>query len=227
MSYEYVLFPLTIFLMSLSIEQQYHYGKRIAAMSHGKINCAGGNIFQHEIFLAIKESGKHLDVQEEYQVKLVNPGKRKHHKVDILVVDDDIVLCSNSKGKSFNNTDSEDAKLNDVRHFVQSVQAVYPDKKVVYQFLKDEWYDGKKGQELYDYLKANGVPVHNTEEYLRDNYGIDFDAVEFRRQKECVKRFSEVFAADPDNTAIIEWLRSLVPVQKPAQRRLKSSLDLL
>ena len=227
MLYEYALFLLTIFPMSLSIEDQYRLGKRIAALSHGQINIAGGNIFQHEIFVAIKESGKHNDVKEEYKVKLVNPGKRKFHKVDILVVDDDIVLCSNSKGKSFNNTDSEDAKLGDVRHFIQSVQAVYPDKKVVYQFLKDEWYDGKKGQELYDYLKEEGVPVYNTEEYLKDNYGIDFDAIEIRRQTECVKRFSEAFAADPDATAIIEWLQSLVPVSKPAPRVLHGSLDLL
>jgi len=33
--------------------------------------------------------------------------------------------------------------------------------------------------------------VYNTERYLIDNYGIDFDALEQRRQKECVRRCEE------------------------------------
>ena len=160
--------------------------KELAAITHGKINIAGGNVFQHEIYLAIKESGKHNEVHEEYSIPLVNKGKRKHHKVDILTVDDDTVTASNSKGKSFNSTDSEDAKLNDVKHFIRSIQKQFPNKKVIYQFFKDEFVSGKIS--LYDYFVENGVPVYNTERYLIDNYGIDFDALEQRRQKECVRR---------------------------------------
>ena len=59
--------------------------KELAAITHGKINIAGGNVFQHEIYLAIKESGKHNKVYEEYSIPLVDKGKRKHHKVDIPV----------------------------------------------------------------------------------------------------------------------------------------------
>tara|TARA_B100000131_G_scaffold261001_1_gene256982 strand:- start:283 stop:849 length:567 start_codon:yes stop_codon:yes gene_type:complete len=171
---------------------KFAFWKEVAAISHGKVNISGGNVFQHEIYLVIKESGKHNEVYEEKKIPLLS-GKRQNHKVDILIVDDDNVIAINSKGKSFNNTDSPDAKLSDVKHFIQSIQAVYPDKKVVYQFLKDEWYSGKKGQELFDYFAENDVPVYNTERYLIDNYDIDFDALEQRRQTECIRRAEEAW----------------------------------
>jgi len=168
---------------------KFKFLKEVAAITHGKVNIAGGNIFQHEIYLGIKESGKHDEVYEEYPIPLVGNGKRQHHKVDILIVDKDTVIATNSKGKSFNSTDTEDAKLNDVRLFIKSIQKVFPNKKVVYQFFKDEY--GTKRIALYEYFEKNGIPVHNTEAYLIKNYGIDFDALEDRRQKECVRRCEE------------------------------------
>ena len=168
---------------------EFDYLKKLVAIIHGKINIAGGNIFQHEIYKAIKKSGKHDKVYEEYPIPLVGNGKRKHHKVDILIVDKDIVTAINSKGKSFNSTDTEDAKLNDVKHFTKSIQKKFPNKKVVYQFLKDEY--GTKKITLYEYFEENGIPVYNTEKYLIEHYDIDFDALENRRQKECVKRCEE------------------------------------
>ena len=166
------------------------FWKEVAAISHGKVNISGGNVFQHEIYLAIKESGKHNEVYEECKIPLIE-GKRKIHKVDILIIDDDIVIAINSKGKSFNSTDTEDAKLNDVKLFVRSIQKKFPNKKVIYQFFKDEFVSGKIA--LYDYFVDNGVPVYNTERYLIDNYGTDFDALELRRQTECVRRFEEAW----------------------------------
>ena len=170
---------------------KFTFWKEVAAISHGKVNISGGNVFQHEIYLAIKESGKHKEVYEEYKIPLVDKGKRKNHKVDILTVDDDIVIATNSKGKSFNATDSEDAKLNDVKHFIRSIQKKFPNKKVIYQFFKDEFVSGKIA--LYDYFVENGVPVYNTERYLIDNYDIDFDALEQRRQTECIRRAEEAW----------------------------------
>ena len=76
------------------------------------MNISGGNIFQHEIYLAIKESDKHNEVYHEYWVPLVDKGKRKNHKVDILTIDDETVTENNSIGYSFNGSDSYDAKLN-------------------------------------------------------------------------------------------------------------------
>jgi len=169
--------------------QKFEYLKNFISIAHGKINIAGGNVFQHEIFLEIENSGKHDEVYEDYHIPLVGNGKRKHHKVDILTVDKDIVIASNSKGKSFNATDTEDAKLNDVKLFTKSIKKEFPNKKVVYQFLKDEY--ATKKIPLYEYFKKNGVPVHDTEKYLTEHYNIDFDALEKRRQKECVRMFGE------------------------------------
>ena len=101
--------------------KKFNYLKKFVAITHGKINIAGGNIFQNEIYKAIKKSGKHEEVYEEYPIPLVDNGKRKHHKVDILIVDKDIVIAINSKGKSFNNTDSEDAKLSDTKLSIKSI----------------------------------------------------------------------------------------------------------
>ena len=168
---------------------KYNFLKNFTAVSHGKINIAGGTIFQHEIYKAIKESGKHDKVYEEYPIPLVGNGKRKHHKVDILIVDEDIVIATNSKGKSFNSTDSEDAKLSDTKLFIESIQKKFPNHKVVYQYFKDEY--GTKKIALYEYFEENGIPVYNTEDYLIEHYGIDFVALENRRQEECVRRFEE------------------------------------
>ena len=51
---------------------KFAFWKEVAAISHGKVNISGGNIFQHEIYLAIKESDKHNEVYHEYWVPLVD-----------------------------------------------------------------------------------------------------------------------------------------------------------
>ena len=40
--------------------------------------------------------------------------------------------------------------------------------------------------DVYHYLNSNGVSVYNSEDYLIENYGIDFNALEDRRQKRAV-----------------------------------------
>jgi hypothetical protein len=178
----------------MNYKEKFKFWKEMAAISHGKVNISGGNVLQHEIFLAIKNSGKHDKVYEDYPIPLVGKGKRKHHKVDILIVEKDTVIATNSKGKSFNSTDTEDAKLNDVKLFTKSIQKVFPNKKVVYQYLKDEY--GTKRIALYEYFEKKGVPVYNTEKYLIEHYKIDFDALEKRRQKECVRRVEEAIESE-------------------------------
>lgn len=178
----------------MNYKKKFKFWKDIISIAHGKVNISGGNVFQHEIFLAIKNSGKHDEVHEDYRILLVGDGKRKYHKVDILIVDKDTVIAINSKGKSFNSTDTEDAKLNDIKLFTKSIQKVFPNKKVVYQFLKDEY--GTKKISPYEYFEKKGVPVYNTEKYLVEHYNIDFDALEKRRQKECVRRVEEAIDAE-------------------------------
>ena len=169
---------------------KFTFWKEVAAISHGKVNISGGNVFQHEIYLAIKESGKHKEVYEEYRIVLLG-GERKTHKVDILIVDEDSVTAINSKGKSFNSTDSEDAKVGDVRKFTAAIEKAFPDKKVTYQFLKDEY--GSKRIKLYEYFEDQGIPVYNTEKYFIQNYDTNFTELEQRRQTECIRRAEEAW----------------------------------
>ena len=83
----------------------YELLRAIARITHANINIKGGNYFQDEIFMAIRDSEKHVSVTQEHPIPLRNPSKkRKHHHVDILVVDEEHVTAINSKGKSFNNT---------------------------------------------------------------------------------------------------------------------------
>ena len=205
------------------MKTEYELLKALAAVSHGKVNIAGGNVFQHEIFLAIKESGKHKEVYEGYPIALLS-GERKTHKVDILIVDEDSVTAINSKGKSFNSTDSEDAKVGDVRKFTAAIEKAFPDKKVTYQFLKDEY--GSKRIKLYEYFEQQGIPVFNTEDYLIRNYDTNFTELEQRRQTQCVQLFKDAFDGDYDNLLQVLDPRR-VTVNKPARSGRHGDLDAL
>ena len=79
--------------------------------------------------------------------------------------------------------------MSDTKLFIKSIQKKFPNHKVVYQYFKDEY--GTKKIPLYEYFEENGIPVYNTEDYLIEHYGIDFNALEKRRQKECVRRCEE------------------------------------
>ena len=204
------------------MKTEYELLKALAAVSHGKVNIAGGNVFQHEIFLAIKQSGKHKEVYEEYPIPLLS-GHRKKHKVDILIVDEDSVTAINSKGKSFNSTDSEDAKVGDVRKFTSAIEKAFPGKQVTYQFLKDE-YDGTI--KLYKYFEEQGIPVYNTEDYLIEHYDTNFTELEQRRQTQCVQLFKDAFDGDYDSLLQVLDPRR-VPVGKPARSGRQGDMDAL
>ena len=45
----------------------------------------------------------------------------------------------------------------------------------------------------YHYLNENGVRVYNTEEYLLDNYNVNFEELESRRQERAVLECEKVF----------------------------------
>ena len=45
---------------------------------------------------------------------------------------------------------------------------------------------------VYHYLNSKGVSVYNTEDYLIENYGINFDALEERRQSRAVDACEKV-----------------------------------
>ena len=172
----------------------YELLRAIARITHANINIKGGNYFQDEIFKAIRDSEKHVSVTQEHPIPLRNPNKkRKHHHVDILVVDEDMVTAINSKGKSFNNTKSEDSELSEYEWYIAALKEQYPGKEVRYIILKDEYDAGDPRMNVYHYLNEKGVRVYNTEEYLYNRYDINFTDLERRRQERAVVECEKVF----------------------------------
>ena len=165
----------------------YQLLRTLARITHANINIKGGNYFQDEIFQVIRDSKKHVKVTQEAKLPLREPTKkRKHHHVDILIVNEYIVTAINGKGKSFNNTKSEDSELQEYLWYIDALKKQYPDKEVSYIILKDEYDENDSSMNVYHYLNSNGVSVYNSEDYLIENYGIDFNALEDRRQKRAV-----------------------------------------
>lgn len=165
----------------------YQLLRTLARITHANINIKGGNYFQDEIFQVIRDSKKHMKVTQETKLPLREPTKkRKHHHVDILIVNKYTVTAINSKGKSFNNTKSEDSELQEYLWYIDALKKQYPDKEVSYIILKDEYDENDSSMNVYHYLNSNGVSVYNSEDYLIENYGIDFNALEDRRQKRVV-----------------------------------------
>jgi len=172
---------------------KYELLRDLARIAHANINIKGGNYFQDEIFKAIRDSEKHISVTQEHPVPLRNPQKkRKHHHVDILVVDEDRVTAINSKGKSFNNTKSEDSELSEYNWYIAALKKQYPGKEVRYIILKDEYSTTDARMNVYHYLNDNGVRVYNTEEYLYNRYDIDFAELDRRRQERAVLECEKV-----------------------------------
>jgi len=175
----------------------YELLRAIARITHANINIKGGNYFQDEIFMAIRDSEKHVSVTQEHPIPLRNPSKkRKHHHVDILVVDEEHVTAINSKGKSFNNTKSEDSELSEYEWYIDALKKQYPNKEVRYIILKDEYDAGDPRMNVYHYLNEKGVSVYNTEEYLYNRYDICFAELERRRQERAVVECEKVLAQE-------------------------------
>ena len=171
----------------------YQFLRTLARITHANICIKGGNYFQDEIYQAIRDSEKHLKVTQEKKLPLRKPKKkRKNHKVDILVEDKRSVTAINSKGKSFNNTKSEDSELSEYEWYIAALKKQYPDKEVRYIIFKDEYDPSDSKMNTYHYLNDNGISVYNTEEYMIANYNVDFDALEDRRQTRAVDACEKV-----------------------------------
>jgi hypothetical protein len=178
--------------------------RNLACISHANINIKGGNFFQEEVFDAIAASGKHEFVSHEHHLPLRTPEKnRQYHKVDILIVESDYVLAINSKGKSFNNTKSVDSELGEYQWYMSALEKEFSNKKVSYIIFKDEYDPSNSKMSAYHYLNKNGIPVYNTEEYMVSNYGVDFQALEQRRQARCVAEFERVFVESGGDLKIL------------------------
>ena len=205
------------------MKTDYELLKELARDAHRKMNICGGTILQHQLYLHIKASGKHQEVHEDYPVPIVKANSRKTHKQDILIIDGENVIGINSKGASFNNTNSFTSELKDAKDFKVSLQALFPDKKVTYMFLKEKYVRGKVKK--YDQFEDNGFPVYNTEDYINEHYG-DFNSVQRGREKQMVDGFKEVFSGDYDSLLQVLDPRR-VPVGKPARTGRQGDMDAL
>ena len=184
---------------------KYNLLRVLARITHANICIKGGNYLQYEIYKAILDSSRHLEVHHEYKIKLIDievlidsKKKRKHHKVDILIIDDTSVIAINSKGRSFNNTESEDLKLDEYLWYKKSIEAAFPGKSVTYIILKDEYDPTDSSLNVYHYLNANGIPVYNSEEFLSE-YNTNFQELNERRQVRCVAECERVLIAENIN----------------------------
>ncbi len=177
----------------ITTNNKFNILKILASTLHANINIKGGNIFQDEIFKVIRDSNKHISVKQEHKINLLlrENNKRKYHKVDILIEDENRIIAINSKGKSFNNTKSEDSELHEYNWYLDSLKNLFPSKKCEYWIFKDEYDNSDSRMGVYHYLNTNGIPVFNTEKYLVQHYGCDFSIIENRRQEralaECEK----------------------------------------
>lgn len=187
---------------------KYELLRAIARITHANINIKGGNYFQDEIFKVIRDSQKHESVTQEHPIPLRNPKKkRKHHHVDILTVDETLVTAINSKGKSFNNTKSEDSELAEYQWYISALKEQFPGKEVRYIILKDEYNVNDARMNVYHYLNDNGISVYNTEEYM-GKYGINFAELDRRRQERAVVECEKVLKNEGFNLETIYEARN-------------------
>ena len=154
---------------------------------HGTKICEG-NIWEDLLFQVVRDTGRFSEVTHGKSITL-NPtnqtkGARKTHKVDIFCKDDPNkkIFAFNSKGKSFNNTESADSLLSEYSSYKKAIEIAYPGFTVVYAVLKDEYDAADAKMSKYNFLETNGIPVYNSASYIKDTFGISTEAIEAKRQ---------------------------------------------
>ncbi len=175
-------------IIEFDTQQKFNNLKIIASVTHANINIKAGNIFQNEIYKVVKDSGKYEEVIEEHPIEISN-SSRKKHKVDIFCKNKNKIIAINSKGKSFNNTESAESKLQEYNLYLIGIQEKYPEipkENITYIILKDEYSPFNSKMSTYHYLNSKGIRVYNTEKYLEDNFNCDFKQLEKRRQEKAV-----------------------------------------
>lgn len=153
---------------------------------HGAKICEG-NIWEELIYQLISNTGSFTEVTHGKPIILsltVSKGERKTHKVDIFCKNDDKkeIFAFNSKGKSFNNTESAESLLSEYTKYKNAIETEYPGFTVIYAILKDEYDPTDSKMSKYNYIAANGIPVHNTKTYIKDTFDISTEDIEIKRQ---------------------------------------------
>jgi|TARA_R110000822_G_scaffold11346_1_gene41639 hypothetical protein len=146
--------------------------ENIASLIHGRRISRGLRI-QKSIYQNIKDSNKHLEVHHEYKINLPRGGQKKTHKIDIVIVNDDEVRAFDSKGKSFNATQDAQNVLDEYKKYIGILEDNFPNKKVQYGVLKEDWDNPDKPQDRrYTYMNTRGVKVYDTYTFMENNYSV-------------------------------------------------------
>jgi hypothetical protein len=181
----------------MAAEQYAMFQELVGVFQGAKIQ--EGNVWEKLIYEVVRDAGRYSMVANGFPVLLLHDeekkGARKNHKVDIFCKDDDkmVIHAYNSKGKSFNNTESPESLCKEYQLYKASIEHAHPGYAVTYAILKDE-YDCKDGKmSKYKYLEANGIPVFNTKTYLMEEYGISTDEIEKKRQMRTIELVQERF----------------------------------
>ena len=164
-----------------------------------------GNVWEKLQFEVIRDTGIYTSVSNGHSIPLLTTGTtvgeteakgaRKTHKVDIFCKDDEkkIIHAYNSKGKSFNNTESPGSLLKEYQHYKTAIECAYPGYTVTYAILKDGFDCKNSKMSKYNYLQSNGIPVYNTALYLNETYGISTEEIEMKRQKKGIEILQQRF----------------------------------
>ena len=164
---------------------------------HGTKICEG-NIWEDLLFQVIRDTGRFSEVSHGKPVTLnlqAAKGSRKTHKVDIFCKHDNEkkIFAFNSKGKSFNNTESADSLLSEYSTYKKAIENSYPGFSVVYAVLKDEYDATDSKMSKYNFLEANGIPVYNSASYIKETFGISTEVIEAKRQSMVMALLKERF----------------------------------
>lgn len=171
------------------IQEQYEQFNKLEKVIHGTKICEG-NLYETLLFEVIRDTGIYDEVVHGMEIPLVKnetsiKGDRKCHKVDIFCKSNEPpkITAYNSKGKSFNNTESNESALSEYKKYKMSIEIAYPGYEVEYCILKDGYNNDPKLVK-YHYLATNGIPVYNSQICLNEKYGIlnVNDVIETKRQ---------------------------------------------
>ena len=185
-------------------KMEYDNFQTLVHVVHGSKICEG-YVWEKLQFEVIRDTGIYTSVSNGQPIPLSAGGQtvgeteakgaRKTHKVDIFCKDDEkkIIHAYNSKGKSFNNTESPESLLKEYQHYKTAIECAYPGYTVTYAILKDQFDCKNSKMAKYNYLHSNGIPVYNTALYLNETYGISTEEIEMKRQKKVIELLQQRF----------------------------------
>ena len=122
---KYLFINNSCYSIRMDAQECYTLFQKLEKAVHGTKICEG-KILQKLLFDAINSSQNlYTEVSHEKSINLnpTDPNHRKIHRVDIFCRSepDKIIWAYNSKGKSFNNTESQELLLAEYLHYMEKI----------------------------------------------------------------------------------------------------------